>query len=126
MRQIFVYGTLRSDDLSGRCEIMLKYGGQRTETRATIEADLFNYHGWYPMVRLAPGSGRLVTGEVWEVTDAGVAALDIYEGGMYERKTVTVRTLLGPEIAGCAVYEAVNVDGLPLIVSGDWLIRGEG
>jgi gamma-glutamylcyclotransferase (GGCT)/AIG2-like uncharacterized protein YtfP len=123
MHQIFVYGTLRSDDSSGNCQIMLRTGGQRTETRATIEADLYDFNGWYPMIRLAPGTGRLVTGEVWEVTDAGLAALDRYEGAMYRRKTVSVRTLLGPVIEECAVYEAASVDGLPLIVSGDWVNR---
>jgi gamma-glutamylcyclotransferase (GGCT)/AIG2-like uncharacterized protein YtfP len=126
MNQIFVYGTLRSDDKSGNCRVMARHGGRRTETRATIEAELYDFRGFYPMIRLAPGTGRLVTGEVWEVSDAAMAALDRYEGEMYHRVAVKVTTMLGPVIEECAVYEAANVDGLPLIESGDWINRGEG
>lgn len=120
MTKVFVYGTLRSDDDTGNSHLMEMRGGRRLEQGCTIEGVLYDY-GWFPGVRLAGGSGRTVVGEVWEVTPEALATLDRYEGQLYCRRTVTVRTADGRDISGCEVYEAVSVGGLPVIVSGDWL-----
>lgn len=125
MTKIFVYGTLRSDDGTGNCRIMERDGGLRLEAGCTIEGTLHDC-GWFPAVRLAEGTGRTVVGEVWEVTPAGLAALDRYEGQLYCRRRVTVRTADGRDISGCEVYEGVSVGSLPVIASGDWLNREEG
>lgn len=125
MTKVFVYGTLRSDDGTGNCRLMQRGGGVRLETGCTIEGTLHDW-GHFPAVRLARGTGRTVVGEVWEVTPDGLAALDRYEGRLYCRRRVTVRTADGRDISGCEVYEGVSVDSLPVIASGDWLNREEG
>lgn len=123
MTKVFVYGTLRSDDATGKWRLMADRGGRRLETGCTISGTLRTF-GPFPAVVLS-GDGTVV-GEVWEVTPAGLASLDRYEGQLYCRRRVTVRTADGRDISGCEVYEGVSVDHLPVIVSGDWLNQEEG
>lgn len=77
--------------------------------------------GSFPAVRL--GGRAHVKGEVWEVTDAGLAALDRLEGygrpgGLYDRREVLLKN--GMRALIYYMHEGGVGAGDKLVASGDW------
>ncbi len=85
--------------------------------------------GAYPGLRLQ--GERRILGEIYEVDDQVLKALDAYEGyypdkskrSEYERHTVNVTGADGGTVA-CEVYEILQplTIGCPEIVDGDWIL----
>lgn len=112
---VFVYGTLRSDDPSGKCHLMRQYGGMPYR-KATVKGTLLDL-GAYPAM-LERGDGT-VTGEVWSVPEAALPGLDRYEGYCYKRIVVSA----DHEEAYAYVLDEDEIDGGQFwkIPGGDWI-----
>ena len=124
-RYVFVYGTLRGGeerDINRLSPAPIFIGNSQ------IKGTLYQL-GSYPGLRL--GGEQAVQGEVYQITLGLERQLDVIESvlpqptGEYERREVVVQCT-GLELA-CLVYEASAqaVLGKALIVSGDWLQRGD-
>lgn len=120
-RHVFVYGTLRRGGLN---DIARYRPAPVFLGKAVISGTLFDLQT-YPGVVLG-GPGR-VHGEVYRITPAVEAALDVLEevepdgSGEYLRKEVQV-AVAGADLT-CLVYELhlSRVAGRAIIASGDWL-----
>lgn len=117
---IFVYGTLRSDDPSGKCGLMRRYGGEPIG-KAAVTGTLVDL-GAYPAM-LASGDGK-VSGEVWQVPREAIPGLDRYEGYAYRRTVVEVGEA---RKAYAYVLDEIEVDPspYPVIACGDWIKHRE-
>lgn len=109
--RVFVYGTLRAGGVeNSRMSSALLLGNGQVRGR------LFRVD-WYPAVVL--GSKGEIQGEVYEVDEEQLAALDEYEGGEYKRVLVDV---MGVASGPAWIWEwDLPVDGLQELESGDWL-----
>jgi gamma-glutamylcyclotransferase (GGCT)/AIG2-like uncharacterized protein YtfP len=111
--RLFVYGTLLSGERSHRrlrgSRLLGAYG---TEPRYTLVS-----LGAYPA--LLEGGTTSVTGEVYEVADRILPAIDLFEGhpDLYERKGIR---LVGGFDAEAYVLPAVHGRPAMVIESGDW------
>lgn len=121
---LFVYGTLRS----GGCEAHSILAGRAPFAGlATVRGRLFDL-GTYPGVILDPDSGS-VTGELYEISDPLLEALDEYEGCTdrtpqpHEYRRVLVETLRADGTAVTAWAYVLNRDPRHAreIESGDYL-----
>lgn len=82
--KLFVYGTLKRGGSN--------HGWMRGQTflgegRTQPDYRMFDLGGYPGLVRVEPGQGVAVTGEVWEVDEDGLRRLDVLEGvaeGEYE------------------------------------------
>lgn len=112
---VFVYGTLRSDDPSGKCHLMRQYGGTLCR-KATVKGSLLDLGG-YPAL-LERGDGTVV-GEAWSVPEAALPGLDRYEGYYYKRIVVSV----DHEEAYAYVLDESKLAAVDLrkIHGGDWI-----
>ena len=124
-RYVFVYGTLRRGeerDINRLSPAPIFVGSSQ------IKGTLYQL-GSYPGMRL--GGQQAVQGEVYQITRELERQLDVIESvlpqptGEYERREVVVQCI-GLALS-CLVYEASaqTVLGKALIVSGDWLQRGD-
>jgi gamma-glutamylcyclotransferase (GGCT)/AIG2-like uncharacterized protein YtfP len=113
MRRVFVYGTLlrglRNHHLLAGATFA---GPARTERRYTLY-DM----GGYPA--LVEGGATSVTGEIWEVDEATLAALDRLEQHptWYERRPLH---LIGHIAVEGYLMPRTAVAGRPRVASGDW------
>lgn len=85
---VFVYGTLKR----GECRAHFLSEGTYLGLGKTVPQFRLYDCGEYPGLVLA-SSGVSIEGEIWQVTDRIVAALDIEEGvdiGLYRREAVTL------------------------------------
>lgn len=112
--RVFVYGTLRAGDynhylLEGHDLVALT----RTEPRFTLVS-----LGPYPA--MIAGGDTAVVGEVYDVDDDTLAALDRLEGhpDFYRRKTIRLEN--GDEVLAY-LLSPEQVQGMPRIASGDWM-----
>lgn len=119
-RSVFVYGTLmRGGD---NHHVLRSLGatlvGPATTTRPRTLIDL----GAWPAMTSADGGPCPVTGEVWTIDAAGIAALDRFEGcpDLYRRNPIRVRVDAGEIEAETYVYAGDPDDG-EVIASGAWL-----
>ncbi len=120
--RVFVYGTL----MSGFGNNRLMQG--RLVGRATTAGMLYNLNG-FPGLRQDDGHGT-VYGEVWDIDDASLAALDRLEGvavGLYDR----IRVVANVERHGSVEAWAYQISqrhtvGRQLVPNGDWAgMRGD-
>jgi gamma-glutamylaminecyclotransferase len=91
---LFLYGTLKHGQRSHHLVTGQRYVGEAiTEPRYRLY-DLGPYPG---MVR-DEANGLAVTGELWEVDDACLTALDEFEGApdLYTRERIAVQGVAGP------------------------------
>lgn len=114
--KVLVYGTLLDGEPNHRLLARARFVGDA----ATMGGFALHDLGFFPGMTRA-GAG-VVVGEVYEVDDATLAALDRLEGHprFYRRTTVSLADgeqvwtyLLGPE----------QVEGRPIIRSGSWRAR---
>ena len=113
---LFVYGTLmRGEAAHARLGQDARFvAAARTEPTFML-VDM----GEYPA--LVEGGRASVAGELYEVDDAILSALDDYEEvpQMYERRSIEV----GGQTALAYLLRPELANGLPVIASGDWRAR---
>lgn len=96
--RVFVYGTLKR----GFPNHALMRAATFIDTGLTIERYpmIVQGRGFSPVMLPEPGQGHRIVGEVWEVDDAQLAALDVLETTHlptgYIRETIKVETPGGP------------------------------
>lgn len=117
--RLFVYGSLMRG-----MEAHPRLRGARLLGEGTVRARLFDL-GAYPGA--VPGAG-VVKGEVWELEEGALAALDAYEGfvarapeeSLFVRRRVVVRLVLGGSVRAWIYFAARVPDGTPEVEGGDW------
>lgn len=124
---LLVYGSLRSDVDRGSlpreardAAAFLSAAGERAAA-ATLPGRLHAV-AWYPGLVIGRDAPDAVYGELWRLSDPGVALirLDAYEGGEYHREIVDVRADDGAIVSAWVyVYDAPLGDA-PVIDSGDY------
>jgi gamma-glutamylcyclotransferase (GGCT)/AIG2-like uncharacterized protein YtfP len=131
--RLFVYGTLRSDSQDSQFDLIGLAG--RFVSRARMRGRLVNL-GQYPGLIPPRSTDDWVRGEVYVLRDPGgtLARLDRYEGcaSGTGRENGSFRRALGDAVLEsrrkvCTwvyVYEG-PVSGKSIIVSGDYVDRGE-
>lgn len=126
VRHLFVYGTLRRE---GRAPAAVEESlreGARPAGAGEIPARLHDA-GAFPAA--VPDPEARVRGELWRLADPGrvLPVLDRYEGhredgaGLFRREVVRVRRREGDDVRAWTYLFAGEVEGLPVIESGDWL-----
>lgn len=121
---VFVYGTLRKDDC--RAGVLSDY--KCTNPEAYLDDFQMLHLGGFPGI--VPGPGR-VRGEVYEVDEACLKALDGIEGyrkddpdhSLYIRETVNVFNPDGGNIGEVFTYvfnRDTECQNVRIIPSGDW------
>lgn len=133
MTKVFVYGTLLEGE--GNHPLIAKH--INTKMDAIIPGKLYHLGG-FPGVRDAGGitdRNSFVLGEVYEVDDDTLAALDRLEGcrdlidtegNLYNRVTVPAYTLTGQHYAPVYVYEYNSTPSEDkLIEGGSWKHRND-
>ncbi|MNS49465.1 Gamma-glutamylcyclotransferase family protein YtfP [compost metagenome] len=114
--RVFVYGTL----LEGEPNHHVLAGARFLGPARTLPAFELVSLGPYPA--MVPGGRTAVVGEVYEVSDAGLARLDWLEGypELYGRQAIELE---GGTRAIAYVQRPAQAEGMPRIPSGDWLDR---
>jgi gamma-glutamylcyclotransferase (GGCT)/AIG2-like uncharacterized protein YtfP len=83
--RLFAYGTLRAAALDASTSPLLE--GAALVGEGTVRGALGRVG---PYLALEPGEDE-IAGDVWQIDDAMLAALDAYEGDGYERTEIDVR-----------------------------------
>lgn len=114
--KLLAYGTLRAGHANSA-----RFGLDKCSVQKNVQLpgyQLFNL-GWFPGIR--PGDG-VVTGDLFDITNDMLPALDAYEGAprLYTRETVKV----GDVEAFVYVYHQ-PIDQSQLIATGDWWNKEE-
>lgn len=114
---VFVYGSLLTG-LHNHCFLAgaACRGASRTVERCWLLLDLGGFPG--VIVSAGPGRGR-VCGEVYQVDDSTLAALDALEGQPRHYKREQVRLESG-EWAWMYVYQRAQGKKLAVVPDGDW------
>lgn len=117
--RVFVYGTL----LPGEGNHELLRGARRVGPARTLPRYRLHDLGAYPA--LVAGGATAVVGEVWEVDDVTLAALDRLEDhpDYYRREPVA---LDGEAPAEGYLLPVAHVAGTPVIHAGDWCAHRRG
>ena len=118
---VFVYGTLR---IGQRNDINLKTPPPLFVGMAKVKGQLYS-RGWYPGIRL--GGEQWVQGEVYDISPALLAQLDVLEevapvpSGEYQR--INTLVVCGEQQLACEVYElsANFAAQSQLLDQGNWL-----
>ncbi len=108
MPRLFIYGTLRRDRSQHHRLQDQRFVG---EAVTVPEFRLLNL-GWYPGLARVPllQEGRSIWGEIWEVDDACLQALDVFEGDEYERTRIQVSATNGVQPVLIEAYVLLNPD----------------
>ena len=111
--RVFVYGTLLDGEPNHRLLATAAFVGEARTEPAFLLVSL----GAFPA--MVTGGQTAVTGEVYEVSDETLAALDRLEGHphFYERRQI--RLADGVEVLAYLLDEE-QARGRPTITSGDW------
>lgn len=117
--RLFIYGALRRTALHAWRMEKGRFLGEATVQGTLVAID------WYPGLVLH-GNG-LVQGELWEIDDKLLAALDEFEGigtddrpGEYLRVTASVQCR--GEVVEALVYEwQKGIENYRVVENGDWL-----
>lgn len=128
---LFVYGTLRQSAFHPGHPLLFPADFL---SPARVRGRLYDL-GAYPGAVFTDGAGCEIHGEVYRLRDppAILARLDAYEGCTdadpapheYRRVQISVRLEAGEVLSAWAYEYHRAVDELPLISSGDWLLRRE-
>jgi gamma-glutamylcyclotransferase (GGCT)/AIG2-like uncharacterized protein YtfP len=118
---VFIYGTLR---MGQRNDINLKTPAPLFVGMAKVKGQLYS-RGWYPGIRL--GGEQWVEGEVYDISPALLAQLDVLEevapvpSGEYQR--INTLVVCGEQQLACEVYElsANFAAQSQLLDQGNWL-----
>jgi gamma-glutamylcyclotransferase (GGCT)/AIG2-like uncharacterized protein YtfP len=129
MLNVFVYGTLRADEINDIRRAAERSGvaAPRWLGKAVVRGRLYDF-GAYP--GLVPDAGaERVHGDVYAIDDALLPVLDhieeVYPGrpGLFARDVLSVE--LGGKVRGCVFYpvDARSVAGRVQIACGDWVMH---
>ena len=116
MFEVFVYGSLRQGASNS-----FRMTGAEFLGPGVVSGRLYRVD-WYPGIKLPNDrdDASEVIGEVYRIGESMMAALDEYEGGEYQKKSVQVRKCENCDQA--IVWEYLPAtEGLELIESGDWM-----
>ena len=116
---IFVYGTLRRGGSNH-----FRMDGMDLISSATVRGRLYRVE-WFPALVLDPDAPE-VSGEIYQINDTSLSALDEYEGAQYHRvlTTATATDAQGQEHK-VWIWEWIDsIDTLQPIAGGDWLHAG--
>lgn len=111
---VFVYGTLRQHGSNA-----FRMEGALFAGYASAPGRLFRVD-WYPGAIFDPNSETKVVGELYQVTERHLQALDEFEGNEYRRVNILAITDNGRVQASAWEYQQ-SVDRLNLMTTGDWL-----
>jgi gamma-glutamylaminecyclotransferase len=113
MTRVFVYGSL----LSGEPNHRVLRGARRVGEARTAARFALHDLGAYPA--MIDGGARAIAGEVYEVDEKTLARLDVLEGHprYYRRAAIT---LADGSFAETYLLTPAQVEGRPLITSGNW------
>lgn len=111
---IFVYGTLRRGGTNH-----FRMAGMDFISSATVHGMLYRVD-WYPALILNPDA-PMVRGEIYQINDTSLPALDEYEGAQYHRVRTTATDTRGQEHE-VWIWEWIDsTETLQPIPDGDWL-----
>jgi gamma-glutamylaminecyclotransferase len=117
--RVFVYGSLRKGEFNHR--LLAVPGARLIMARSRTEPgyELRDLGAFPGMVR---GGAGAVIGEVYEVDEATLAALDRLEGHprFYTRTRIALRDLEAGAAVEAYLLRPEQVVGKPLVISGDW------
>ena len=111
---VFVYGTLRSGGSQNHRMGSAKLLGPAWTLGALFRID------WYPGLVPDP-AGSPVRGDLYEVDDATLSALDEFEGPEYRRESLPVRLADGSSTTADLWVWYGPTAPERLLVCGDWL-----
>jgi gamma-glutamylcyclotransferase (GGCT)/AIG2-like uncharacterized protein YtfP len=112
--RLFVYGTLLSGEANhGRLQAARRVGVRRTEPRYT----LLNL-GEYPA--LIEGGSTSVVGELYDLEDGLLPAIDSFEGHPSLYRRTAIRLLGGEAVEGYVLAVPRRRRRSAIIASGDW------
>ncbi len=116
---VFVYGTLRRGGSNN-----FRMDGFSWIGPAAVNGHLYEV-SWYPALVLDENAGEVV-GDLYKVSEEGLAALDEFEGSEYRRTRTMVQN--SDNEAESAWVWAWNkpTEGLQPIPGGDWLMVDPG
>ena len=114
--KIFVYGTLRAGESN---HYLLNHQGRVHFTRTEPTFELVNL-GAYPA--MVPGGKTSIVGEVYEVDQPTLAALDRLEDHPNFYQRLPIRLTGGEEVLAY-LLSPEQVEGLPFSPGGDWMSR---
>jgi gamma-glutamylcyclotransferase (GGCT)/AIG2-like uncharacterized protein YtfP len=114
--RVFVYGTLLAGEANHGLLARARFVGEAKTPAGYALHDL----GAYPA--MIAGGGDAIAGEIYEVDEATLAALDELEDHptYYQRQVIT---LAGGERAATYLLSAADVAGCAVIASGSWRAR---
>jgi gamma-glutamylaminecyclotransferase len=119
MTRVFVYGSLKSGFHNNR--FLTENGARllRRDVRTSKGFALYSLGRFPAMVDVGEGDEGVVTGELWNVSERCLAALDRLEGhpDFYTRTTILLE---GGRSASAYLLSPVGVRGCPYIESGVW------
>lgn len=110
---IFVYGTLRQGASQAHRMHGAEFLGFGTTTGVLYQVD------WYPGARFDQNVSLSVIGELYQVTDDHLQALDVFEGSEYKRVLIKVITEQGEVDASAWEYQQPTAQLLQM-KTGDW------
>ena len=113
--QVFVYGTLRPGGSNGFRMDSFRWIGP-----AAVNGHLYKV-SWYPGLVLDENAGKVI-GDLYEVSENGLAILDDFEGSEYKRVWTAVHNAIGEAQSAWLWEWNKPSEGLQLVSCGDWLM----
>lgn len=111
---IFVYGTLRCGASNH-----FRMEGMELLASARVRGRLYRVD-WYPALVLDPDAGAVV-GEIYQIQNRSLSALDEYEGPQYRRVLSTATDMHGQDHEVWLWEWLDSIETLQPIPNGDWL-----
>ena len=116
---VFVYGTLRRGGSNNYRMDRFRWLGPGAVNGRLYEVS------WYPALVLNENAGEVI-GDIYEVSEEGLTALDEFEGSEYRRVRTMVQNA-GDEAESAWIWEWNRpTDELQPIPGGDWLMIDPG
>ncbi|MGB0292485.1 MAG: gamma-glutamylcyclotransferase family protein [Luteolibacter sp.] len=112
---VFVYGTLRQGGSNN-----FRMNRSRRIGSATVHGHLYKV-SWYPCLVLDENAGNVI-GDLYEVSESGLAVLDDFEGSEYQRVWTTIHHTTGEARSAWLWEWRKPTEGLQAISCGDWLM----
>lgn len=111
---IFVYGTLRRGGSNH-----FRMASMDWVSSATVRGNLYRVD-WFPALVLDPDAPSVI-GEIYQINNTSLAALDEFEGSQYHRALTTATDTQGQKFE-VWIWEWIDsIETLQSIPSGDWL-----
>ena len=116
---VFVYGTLRRGGSNNYRMDACRWIGP-----AAVNGLLYEV-SWYPALVLDEKAGEVI-GDLYEVSEEGIATLDEFEGSEYKRTRTMVQNAEDEAESAWVWAWDKDTEGLQPIPGGDWLLVDPG